>query len=98
MLRAIVSLSRKITRDYNSTGYSVSLEGEIPFQTNQTEAIQDKVSELFHIAEEALAVEIDRDQGTDAQGRRDEEPQRPQSSAEQSHLPASNSRTNGNGH
>ncbi len=76
MLRANVGLSRKITRDYNSTGYSVNLDGEIPISVDDPAAIIEKVRELFSLAQEALALEIDRDQGEDAIGRRDEE--RPQ--------------------
>jgi hypothetical protein len=30
MLKAIATLNRKISRDYNSTGYGITLEGEIP--------------------------------------------------------------------
>lgn len=77
MLRATVSLSRKISRDYNSTGYTVSLDGEIPFQTSDSEGVLEKVNELFNLAQEALNVEIDRDQGNDAIGRRDQEPPKP---------------------
>ncbi|OWK34121.1 hypothetical protein FRUB_10092 [Fimbriiglobus ruber] len=88
MLKAIVGLSRKITRDYNSTGYSVNLEGEIPFPTDEAQGVLEKVRELFNLAQEALAVEIDRDQGEDAIGRRDEE--RP--------APKPTSNGNGNGH
>jgi hypothetical protein len=73
MLRANVGLSRKITRDYNSTGYSVNLDGEIPFPVDDPEAVTEKIKELFSLAQEALALEIDRDQGEDAIGRRDEE-------------------------
>ncbi|CAN5359102.1 hypothetical protein BH11PLA2_BH11PLA2_38350 [soil metagenome] len=77
MLRATVSLSRKISRDYNSTGYTVSLDGEIPFPTSDSEGVLEKVNELFNLAQEALNVEIDRDQGNDAMGRRDRDPQVP---------------------
>lgn len=73
MLKANVGLSRKITRDYNSTGYSVNVEGEIPFTPDDSQGVLEKVKELFSLAQEALAVEIDRDQGEDAIGRRDEE-------------------------
>lgn len=73
MLKANVGLSRKITRDFNSTGYSVNLEGEIPFPTDDAQGVLEKVRELFSLAQEALNVEIDRDQGEDAIGRRDEE-------------------------
>lgn len=74
MLKANVGLSRKISRDYNSTGYSVNLEGEVPFPVDDAQGVLEKVRELFSVAQEALAVEIDRDQGEDAIGRRDEHP------------------------
>ena len=88
MLRANVGLSRKISRDYNSTGYSVNLDGEIPVSIDEPEAITEKIKELFSLAQEALAQEIDRDQGEDAIGRRDEERPTP--------IPEANG--NGNGH
>jgi hypothetical protein len=88
MLRATVGLSRKISRDYNSTGYSVNLDGEIPVSIDEPEAITEKIKELFSLAQEALAQEIDRDQGEDAIGRRDEE--RP--------TPKPEANGNGNGH
>ena len=88
MLRANVGLSRKITRDYNSTGYSVSLDGEIPFPVDDPQAVTEKIKELFSLAQEALALEIDRDQGEDAIGRRDEE--RPS-------APNPHAKTNSNG-
>ena len=78
MLKANVGLSRKITRDYNSTGYSVNLDGEILASTDDAEAVTEKIKELFSLAQEALAQEIDRDQGEDAIGRRDEERPQPQ--------------------
>ena len=74
MLRASVSLSRKLSRDYNSTGYTVTFDGEIPHPTDDSEAVLEKVSELFHLAEEALAVEIDRDQGDPTNSHRTENP------------------------
>ena len=63
MLRANVGVSRKITREFQSAGYSVSLDGEIPFSPDDAEGVLDKVAELFHIAEEALRVQIERDHG-----------------------------------
>lgn len=74
MLKANVGLSRKITRDYNSTGYSVNVEGEILAPPDDPEAVLARIHELFHLAQDALAVEIDRDQSEDAIGRRDQEP------------------------
>ena len=62
MLRASVSLSRKVSHDFNSSGYAVTLDGEVPHPPDDAEADLEKVSELFHLAEEALAAEIERDQ------------------------------------
>lgn len=90
MLRANVGLSRKISRDYNSTGYSVNLDGEIPASVDDPEAVTAKIKELFSLAQEALAQEIDRDQGEDAIGRRDEERPPPK--------PQPHANGNGNGH
>jgi len=96
MLKANVGLSRKITRDYNSTGYSVNLEGEIPAPVDDAEGVVEKVKEMFGLAQEALAQEIDRDQGEDAIGRRDEErpaPAQPQPGNGRDNLsPGSNQR------
>ena len=74
MLKAHVSLSRKITRDYNSTGYQVTLEGEIPASPDQPDEVMKHVHRLFQLAEKSLAQEIDRDQSEQAIGRHDEEP------------------------
>src|SRR5262249_36786857 len=73
MLRANVGLSRKISRDFNSTGYSVNLDGEIPFAVDDPQAVLENVKELFSLAQEAINQEIDRDQSEDGIGRRDEE-------------------------
>ncbi len=51
----------------------MNLEGEIPVPVDDAQGVLEKVGELFSLAQEALAVEIDRDQGEDAIGRRDEE-------------------------
>jgi len=72
MIRANIGLSRKVTREFQSTGYSVNLEGDIAVALDDPAGALAKVSELFHLAEEALNVEIERDQGDRAIGRRDE--------------------------
>jgi hypothetical protein len=81
MLRANVGLSRKVSRDYQSTGYSVNLDGEIATGPDDSEAVLERVHELFNVAEEALAREIDRDQSESAIGRRDEDPPAPAGTA-----------------
>ena len=99
MFKANVGLSRKISRDYNSTGYTVNLEGEIVASLNEPDLVLKQIHNLFVLAENALAQEVDRDQGEQAQGRRDE-PRPPNGNGrpEASQPPNQNySRGNGNG-
>jgi hypothetical protein len=72
MLHANVGLSRKITRDYNSAGFSVNIEGELITSPDQPQAILEQIDNLFRLAEQALNQQIARDQGDQATGRRDE--------------------------
>jgi len=90
MLKANVGLSRKISRDFNSTGYSINIEGEIVAPLDDPAVITEKIRDLFNLAQEALSIEIDRDQGEDAIGRRDEERPPPSNNGQNGH-------TNGNG-
>ena len=62
MLRVNVGLSRKLARDYQSTGYSVNLDGEIVDPLENSQAILDAIDNLYRLAENALSREIDRDQ------------------------------------
>ena len=77
MLKANVGLSRKISKDYNSSGYTVNIEGEIAATPDDSEAVLERIKELWSVAEETLAQEIDRDQGEQAIASRDEEPAPP---------------------
>ncbi len=72
MLLANVGVSRKVSRDYQSTGYTVNLDGEIPFPTEDSEGVLSKIQELFDLAHEAVGREIERDQGDASIARRDE--------------------------
>jgi hypothetical protein len=72
MLRANVGVSRKVSRDYQSTGYTINLDGEIPFAIEDSEGVLEKVRELFDLAHEAIGREIERDQGDASIARRDE--------------------------
>jgi len=76
MLKVNVGLSRKLSKDYNSTGYSINLEGEVTASVSDPEAVVEQVKELYDLAEEALAVQVDRSQSTDAIASRDEEPRK----------------------
>jgi len=86
MLRVNVGLSRKLSKDYNSTGYSVNLDGEITAPASDPEAVIEQVKELWDLAEEALNQQIDRYEGTSAIASRDEEPR-----------PSPQAQRNGNG-
>ena len=86
MLRANVGLSRKLSKDYNSTGYSINLDGEITAPVSDPEAVIEQVKELFDLAEETLSQLIDRSQSDTAIASHDEEP-----------MPSAAVKANGNG-
>ena len=60
MLRANVGLSRKLSKDYNSSGFSINLEGEITAPLQDGEAVIEQVKQLFDTAEEALTLQVSR--------------------------------------
>lgn len=72
MLRANVGLSRKLSKDFNSTGFTINLEGEITAAVNDPETVMEQVKELFDLAEEALDLQIERAKSTEALAGRDE--------------------------
>ncbi|QDT90160.1 hypothetical protein [Gimesia algae] len=103
MLKVNVGMSRKISRDYNSTGFSVNLEGEILANLDDPEAIVERVKEFYDHAEESLAQQIERYEGETAISQRDMDHSnangnhRP--SPVQTRIPENTSPTrNGNGH
>jgi len=74
MLRVNVGMSRKLSRDFNSTGFSVNLDGEISASLDDPEVVIEKIREHFDLADEALRDQIERYEGTSAITSRDEEP------------------------
>lgn len=79
MLRANVGLSRKLSKDYNSTGYSINLDGEITAPVSDPQAVIEQVKELFDLAEEALEQQLNRSHGeSPAASRGDDQRQRQQ--------------------
>lgn len=60
MLRATVRLGRTVAHPNHTGEYAVALDGEIPFGPDDPEGVLEKVAELFQLADEALAREIDR--------------------------------------
>jgi hypothetical protein len=95
MLRANVGLSRKISRDYNSTGYSVNIEGELIVSLDDPEAVLQRIKELWAVAEESLALEMERDQGELLTDLRNGEPIRHEQQ-ERSSVSAPNAAPSGN--
>src|SRR3954463_14161653 len=62
MLTARIRLGRVIRRPGETRTYAVSLNGEVPFPPDDSEGVLEKVAELFHLAEEALAREVEKGQ------------------------------------
>lgn len=60
MLRANVGLSRKLTRDYNSIGFSINVEGDVCLPIDDPEAVLEKIRELQDLANESLRDQIGR--------------------------------------
>lgn len=65
MLKVNVGLSRKLSRDYNSTGFSIHLEGEVCVPLDEPELIAAKIQELYDLAELSLNEQIERHDGTE---------------------------------
>ena len=72
MLKVNVGLSRKLSRDYNSTGFSLNLEGELCVGLDDPVAMIEQVKEFYDLAEEALNQQIERYEAERAIGSRDE--------------------------
>ena len=75
MLKANVGLSRKVSENYNSNGFSLNLEGEIQASLDDPEGVIQRIKELFDVAEEALSQQVDRHQSDSALASRDADPQ-----------------------
>lgn len=99
MLKVNCGLSRKLSKDYQSTGYSVNIEGEITAPISDPHAVVEQVQEVFDLTQAALDAQIERSQSDSAIAAHDEQPWQEgngrQPSAENGRrIPASN----GNGH
>lgn len=73
MLKVNVGLSRKVSRDYNSTGFSINLEGEVCAPLDDPEQLIEKVQELYDLAEESLNLQVSRYESDSAIASRDAE-------------------------
>lgn len=105
MLKVNVGLSRKVSRDYNSTGFSLNLEGEVLAPLDDPERVIGKIQELYDLAEETLNQQVERYESESAIASRDEVPANRATrvsvptTARNSRIPDqhSTSRTTGNG-
>src|SRR5208283_391547 len=99
MLKVNVGLSRKLSKDYNSEGFSINVEGEVSAAVNDPQAVVEQVKELYDLAEEALAQQVERAQSTAAIASRDEEPRAARSTNGNGRpAPETNRRPSSNGH
>lgn len=71
MLKANVGISRKLSKDFQSTGFTLNIEGEILATLDDAEAVIERVRELFGVAEEALDRQIAESRSIDAMASRD---------------------------
>jgi len=62
MLRVNCGLSRKLTKDFQSTGYSLNVEGEITALPSDPNAVVEQIKEIFDLTEAALDAQIERSQ------------------------------------
>lgn len=83
MLRANVGLSRKVSKDFCSKGYSINIDGEVTAPVGDPEAVMEQVKQLFDLAEEALALQIERARSDAALASHDEVERPLQRSGEQ---------------
>ena len=77
MLKANVGISRKLSKNYQSTGFTVNIEGELTAAVSDAEAVIEQVKEMYDLAEEAIEQQIERSRGVDAIGSRDDHQQQP---------------------
>ena len=77
MLRVNVGMSRKLSKDFNSIGFSLNLDSELAVSLDDPEAVVEKIKEFYDLAEESLAQQIERYEGESAIASRDETPGAP---------------------
>ena len=97
MIKVNVGLSRKLSKDYNSTGFSLNIEGEITAPLDNPEMVVERIREFYDLAEEALDQQIERHQGDDAIANRDTNNRFTGRNGASSHTHRPQPATNGNG-
>lgn len=75
MLKANVGISRKLSKNYQSTGFTLNIEGELTAAVSDSEAVIEQVNELYDLVEAALDQQIERSQAVTAIADRDDQPE-----------------------
>jgi hypothetical protein len=89
MLKINVGLSRKLTQDFNSRGFSIDIDGELPSEVLTDERLlRSTTDRLFQLANLMLDEQIER-----ATTRQEEQLQKPTNGRDHSHAPDGNGRT-----
>ena len=96
-MKANVGLSRKLSENYQSTGFSLNLEGEINATLDDPEAVIERVRELYDLADEALQRQVDSHMSDSAIASRDADPQNNGHSSRRP-APETNRQPSRNGH
>ena len=91
MLKVNVGLSKKLSRDFNSTGFSLNLEGELSVPLDDLEAMIEKIQEFYDLAEEALNQQIERVTNSKGEGT----PRTPVTTSHRNQSESSPQKTNG---
>lgn len=78
MIKVNVGMSRKVSQDFNSTGFSVNLEGEIGGTLDDPERVIEQIRQYYDLAEEAIQDQIGRYRSDSAIASHDEPPPQPQ--------------------
>ncbi len=73
MLKVNVGVSRKLSKDFNSTGFTLNLEGEVAAPLDDPEQVIERIREYYNVAEAALQDQIDCHQSESAIASRDTE-------------------------
>lgn len=99
MLKANVGVSRKLSKDYNSTGFSLNLDGEILATPDDPEAVIERIRELFDLADEALQRQIQAHVSDSAIATREADPEPlPRNGRSYRYTGGHQSNASGNGH
>lgn len=60
MIKVNVGMSRKVSKDYSSTGFSINLEGEVALSLEDPQLTLERIKEFYDLAEETLSQQIER--------------------------------------